>query len=129
MSDKSMTYSVGTTDSDSVNLGSNPSSPATGNPKENQHLEAADPSRSKRKSRDGTGTGSAQESAQFICWKAGKLVPGTPAEFTSGLRRFAGYADREFSTRSDPAGLIGERLNAAAKVIDMLIAQLHDPAR
>lgn len=50
-------------------------------------------------------------------WKDGKLKPCTVEEFTQGLRRLAGWADKEFSYKSDPAAHLGERLNAAADLI------------
>lgn len=51
-------------------------------------------------------------------WKNGQLVECELLEFTQGLRRHAGWADAEFRVRSDPAAHLGERLTAAADVID-----------
>jgi hypothetical protein len=57
-------------------------------------------------------------------WIAGQLKPCTPQEFTQGLRRYAGWADMEFGTRSDPAAHLSERLNAAADFIDALVSSV-----
>lgn len=62
--------------------------------------------------------------ADIKAWKDGQLKPCTMAEFTHQLRRFAGWADQEFGTRSDSAAHLGERLNAAADLIDHLFAGL-----
>lgn len=51
-------------------------------------------------------------------WKDGQLQPCTIHEFTQGLRRYAEWADERFSVRSDTAAHLGERLNAAADLID-----------
>ena len=51
-------------------------------------------------------------------WVDGRLVPCSLEDFTRGLRRFAGWADEKFSVMSDPSAHFGERLNAAADLID-----------
>lgn len=52
-------------------------------------------------------------------WSNGRLESCTLPEFVRSLRRYAGWADQEFGSRSDPAAHLGERLNAAA---DALVA-------
>lgn len=58
-------------------------------------------------------------------WKGGMLIDCSAEEFTQSLRRFAGWADLRFSTRSDAAAHLGERLNAAADEVDRLRAALQ----
>jgi hypothetical protein len=51
-------------------------------------------------------------------WKDGKRQPCTVYEFTEQLRVFAKLANEEFSYRSDYRAHFGERLEAAADLID-----------
>jgi hypothetical protein len=57
-------------------------------------------------------------------WKDGRLQDCTPEEFVRSLQRYAGFADKEFKLRSDPAAHISERLMAAADEIERLRAAI-----
>lgn len=60
----------------------------------------------------------ASETDEVMVWKNGQRLPGTVAEFTQSLRLHAGWADKEFLVRSDPASQLGGLLSDAADLID-----------
>jgi hypothetical protein len=53
-------------------------------------------------------------------WRDGVETKGNLAEFVTQLRQFADMVDEETCVRSDPMALAGDRLRAAASVIEAM---------
>lgn len=55
-----------------------------------------------------------------LVWKDGRRVPATEEEFAHQLRIYADYADAHLSSHSNFLAHLGERMRAAADLIDDL---------